>query len=114
MEAVWNSNAIAAMSREENLLNLCRRFEQEHVDWKRPCTYLGCAVCTQWPAIGELGRYRVEGVELQFVTTHNRRIRVLDATGKEHGRIRVQPGMAARLHLIAQTILSAQTTAAAA
>jgi hypothetical protein len=56
----------------------------------------------------------VEGVELQFVTTHNRRIRVLDATGKEHGRIRVQPGMAARLHLIAQTILSAQTTAAAA
>ena len=114
MEAVWNSNASAAMFREENLLNLCRRFEQEHVDWKRPCTYRAAAVSTQWPAIGEFGRYRVEGVELQFVTAHNRQIRVLDAEGKEHGKVCVKPGMADRLYLIAQTILSAQTTAAAA
>lgn len=111
MEAIWNANAVAALSREENLLNLCRRLEQEHVDWKRPCAYRGCPVSTEWPAIGDLERFKVAGVELRFVTTRNRQIRVLDAAGTEHGKVSVQPGMGEWLYLIARTILSPQTAA---
>ncbi len=105
MNAEWNINAIAAMTREDNLLNLCRRFEQELADWKRPCTYRGCVINTQWPAIGELGRHTVNGAEVQFQTTRNRQVRVLDTSGKEYGKVLVQPGMADRLHLFARSIL---------
>ena len=113
MKAEWDVNATAAFSREENLLNLCRQLEQAHVDWKNPCTYRGASVCIQWPAIGELGRYKVEGVEVQFIRTQNRQIKVLDAAGKVYEIVRVQAGMADRLYLVAKTILAAQSSVAA-
>lgn len=114
LEAIWNASAVAALSRDQNLLTFCRRIEQEHVDWKRPYTYRGCPVSTEWPAIGELGRFKAEGVELRFVITRNRQIRVLDAAGTEHGKVSVQPGMGERLYLIARTLLSPQTAASSA
>jgi hypothetical protein len=113
MQAEWNGNAIAELSREDNLLNLCRQFEQAHVDWRRLGTYGADAFCTEWPAIGEMDRYRVDGVEVRFVTTQHRKIKILDAARKEYARISIQPGMADRMYLVARNILLAQSATAA-
>jgi hypothetical protein len=48
----------------------------------------------QWPAIGELHRYEVGGVEAQFVAMRNCGIRVLEAASKEYGSADFEPSIA--------------------
>lgn len=104
-QAIWNVIETAAMSQEQNLRNLCRQFEQAYVEWKRPATHGGFRLSTQWPAIGELGRYGVAGVRVSFVTTYKREMEVRDAQGKVIGKVKMLPGMAQELYVLAGTIL---------
>jgi hypothetical protein len=104
MTAEWNLQAIAAMSPKENLRNTCQQIEQEYVDWRRAATYRGCCGSRQWPAIGELGRWTVGGVVIEFVTTGKRSIAVQDSTGCVRADVPMKAGMAQTLYDIAVVI----------
>lgn len=108
MIAIWNADRTANMTREDNLLNLCRQFEQQYVDWARACHDAGTGYRVQWPAIGELGRYHVAGVEVEFLTTAQRQVLVIDASGQKQGIVPIRPGMADQLYRTALAVVLAQ------
>ncbi len=100
MLAIWNCNDIARLGREANLRNTCRQIEDEYVTWGR---YVSQVYQRQWPAIGELGRYSVDGVVLAFVC-HRRYVEVVDAGHVSIGKVQVHPGMAVELYALAGTL----------
>jgi hypothetical protein len=98
--AIWNVNETAKMPEETNLRNVCRQIEDEYITWGR---FVSEVTGIQWPAIGELGRYGVEGAVLTFVK-HRRYVDVKDAENKVIGTVPVHPGMARELYALAGTI----------
>lgn len=108
MEAVWDVIETAAMSREANLRNVCRQLEQQYVDWARSATHGRHCLAHEWPAIGELGRGSVAGVVVRFVTTRRRSIVVRDSQGTVHGEVKMLPGMAEQLYVLAGGIEDSQ------
>jgi hypothetical protein len=101
MNAEWNVNKQSEMSEETNLRNTCRQLEQEYVDWGRKATHGGFRLVREWPAIGELGRYTVNGVRVRFVTTRKRSIQVQTPEGKTVAECAMKPGLARDLYPIA-------------
>ena len=98
--AVWDANAIAELDREANLRNTCRQIEDEYVTWGR---YVSQVYQRQWPMIGELHRYTVDGVVLAFVC-HRHYVQVVDTGHKAIGKVQVHPGMASELYALAGTL----------
>jgi hypothetical protein len=98
--AIWNNEETAVMSEEQNLRNFCHQLEQKYVDWGHQATSKGCRVRHELQAIGELGRYLVDGVLVAFVTTRKREVEVQDACGKVIGKVKMQAGMAAKLYAL--------------
>ena len=104
--AEWDGNKISTMSEEHNLRNLCRQLEQQYVDWNRDATYDGFRICMEWPAIGELGRYLVDGVRVRFVTTHKRTIEVQLPNGMPVEEFSMVPGLAEALYVCAGGVIT--------
>jgi len=108
MNAEWNVNVTAEMAPDENLLNVCRQMEQEYVSRRRNATHGGCCIVREWPAIGELGRYRVDGVRVRFVTTTRRTVEVQTPDGSILTACPMKPGMADELYSVARTFVRGQ------
>lgn len=108
MNAEWNVNVIAEMNAGENLRNTCRQIEQRYVSWRQNATVQGCRIVREWPAIGELGRYRVDGVRICFITTRHRSVEVQDAAGSILGMCAIKVGLAEDLYSIAQALIATQ------
>lgn len=104
MQAIWNVQETANMSREQNLRNLCRQLEQEYIDWHRSMTYKGYRIKRVWPAIGELDNLLGKKDVVHFITTKKRSIQVCDITGTSYGEVRALPGMAEELYILAGMI----------
>ena len=105
MQAEWNVNRIAEMNEEHNLRNLCRQIECQYVDWNRDATHGGYLLTVEWPQIGELGRYAVKGVQVEFVTTRKRSIQVRTPEGEVVGEFGMFPGLAEELYLCAGKVI---------
>lgn len=89
------------MTPDENLRNMCRQIEQQYVSWRQPATYNGYRIVRDWPAIGELGRYRLHGVQVRFVTTNSRSVEVQSSNGAVLATYPMKPGLAEKLYAAA-------------
>ena len=107
MLAIWDVTKTAEMRPEVNLRNQCRMIEDEYITWSR---YQSLVCGIQWPSIGELGRYTVEGTIVTFVK-HRRYVDVLDAAGIRAGRVPVHTGMARDLYALAGALYDRGTMA---
>ena len=105
MNAEWNVNVTAEMTSDENLLNTCQQIEQEYVTWQRHATIGGYAIVREWPSIGELGRYGVDGVRVQFATTRNRTVEVRNRAGSTIATFQIKAGLAEELYLTARAVV---------